>query len=57
MTPYWTFSPSDHTREDFVKVVELFKAHGLVLQPTFVAFQSVDDADGLSGFAGDHRAT
>ena len=28
----------DHTRDDFFKVVELFKAHGLILQPTFVAF-------------------
>ena len=27
-----------HTRADFVKAVELFKAQGLVLQPTFVAF-------------------
>jgi radical SAM superfamily enzyme YgiQ (UPF0313 family) len=28
----------DHTREDFFKVVSLFKETGLVLQPTFVAF-------------------
>ncbi len=27
-----------HTREDFLKVVALFKETGLVLQPTFVAF-------------------
>lgn len=27
-----------HTREDFFKTVELFKSIGLILQPTFVAF-------------------
>jgi radical SAM superfamily enzyme YgiQ (UPF0313 family) len=27
-----------HTRADFVKVVELFKTHSMVLHPTFVAF-------------------
>ncbi len=38
-----------HTREDFVRVVEIFRNFGLVFQPTFVAFNPWISLEGYRG--------